>query len=171
MNENKTLGNILFGVGSFIIGFPVAFFFLIFSALAGFSLGHALALVLLYGIIGYFLGKMRANLGWKMGLFLGLGMPVSFGIFWYLKRIVDFGDSSVLLLVISFSLAAIIIGMITSRYGSHSQKPWDGKVSRIIFTIIILILLYYTSSFFIGGFGRAQNSQVTPVLPPQPTSN
>ena len=171
MNENKTLGNVLFCVGSIIIGIPIVFWIVMFAALSGFSLGSAIVNIIVCGLISYIIGKIRPNLSWKSGLCVSFGFILVFIFLILMKSVIDPNAGAEAIPFFLFLLILLIINPVASYLGSHFGKSWEGKVAKTIFTIIVLLFIFGIGTFLISGFRASQNIQVTPVLPPQPISN
>ncbi len=141
-NANKMapsgLSNILSGIGIFILGFPLAFFLLLYiSPMAIFLIfgpvetwgKQALVMTIIaiigYGLAGYILGKIKPNLSWKSGLLLALapilGVIMGWGLTFYADEITSLTN----LLVKTFFFPVIIatvVSPLSSYLGSRSRR-------------------------------------------------
>ena len=158
---SSSLGNVLSGVGIFILGVPAFFVALMFMALSGVGVTPFIFLVVSYGILGYVLGKIKPNLHWKSGLFLLLGAIFVTAAVYSRHQLVDFGDGEAVLILGSLGLI-IISSMLGSYFGSRSKRTWQGSISNIIFIIFVLITVYAAGKFIISGLKAQQQVTISP---------
>jgi len=154
----SSIGNILTGVGIFVLGIPVAFFALILSALSGFSVWTLVWTVLIYGLIGYVLGKIKPNLGWKSGIILSLGAVFVIIALAYMKRLVDVSDGNLMTVVILTLLVIAALGTLGAYLGSRSQKTWKGPISNVIFVLVCVAVAMRIFLFISNGLSARQIS-------------
>ncbi len=150
ISKPSGLNNVLSGIGIFILGIPVSFIALMFTALSGTSVWTFISSILIYGLVGYILGKIKPNLKWKSGLLLTLGCVFVVIALASMGRIIDFNDSVARNLVLALLGITAIVSILSSHFGSRSQKSWQGSISNIIFIIVVLVTIYGVGSFIIG---------------------
>ena len=155
--------NMLFGVGCVIIGIPLALLPLVFAALAGWNVVSTVVLLVVYGIIGYILGKIRPGLGWKSGLLVFLGSLLVVILLALGKRIIDLQDGSAAVIFLILIISGIISAL-GSHLGSRSQKAWEGRAMNIFFAIVVSLIAIGIIKFVVGGV-RASHEPF-PVTPP-----
>ncbi len=164
MNENinRSLDNILSGIGLFILGIPLALFSLLAIAVGGLNVVVVIILAVGLVFISYIFGKIKPGLGWKSGLWFALGMVSVVGILALNDRIVDIrGTTGIIWLVVCLLL--MILCSTVSRSASRSQTTWQGKISNTIFILVVLLITIITAKFLIGGFISSQKqTDITP---------
>lgn len=179
--KSSSAGNVLFGIGSFILGIPLAFFLFLPGFMSDFGPGETwikrallmtLMIIIGYGLVGYILGKIKHDLSWKSGFYLALA-PLLVAIFGTIKVLLSLSNPAVSksialdgLFILLPVVAAIIVAPLSSHFGSRSQKAWGGKTAKIIFAIMTLAAITLIVRFVVGvSVTNARPSQdLTPVV-------
>lgn len=176
-NTNKIatsgLSNVLSGIGIFFLGIPLAVFLIGPGLMSDFGPGEtwikrALMMsgivIVGYGLLGYALGKIKPTMSWKSGFLLSL-FPILGGIFAIVRILRAFGSYTSFdpqgLFIFLPVIIAIVIGPLSSYFGSRSKRTWQGKFLKIVLTIIILIAIFLVGSFFV----RFLTSSPVPATP------
>jgi hypothetical protein len=184
MNENtnlapvpSALNNVLSGIGIFILGILLDFFLFgpgLMGDAPGVSLlkramSITLTVIIGYGIIGYFLGKIKPNLSWKSGMILAtpsIIMPI-FGLVWLIRDFLSSPQMNPenLFLILPF-VATLIVAPLCSYFGSRSKKTWQGKFPATILKIVLIITALIVGYYIIGVvISLSRGPTITPALP------
>jgi len=182
-DKNKTatsgVNNVLSGIGIFILGIPLAFFLIGPGVISDFGPGEtwlkralimSMIVIIGYGLLGYILGKIKPTMSWKSGFLLSL-FPILGSIFAIINILRGFSSYSSFdpqgLFIFLPVIVAIVVGPLSSYWGSRSRKTWQGKFFKVILIIILAVAVLLVGYFLIRVF-LTQPMNAESVLQPVP---
>ena len=184
-NTNKIatsgLNNVLSGIGIFILGIPLAAFFIGPGLMSDFGPGEtwlkralimSVIVIVAYGIFGFILGKIKPTMSWKSGFLLSL-FPILGSVFAIINILRGFNSYTNFdpqgLFIFLPVIVAIIIGPLGSYWGSRSKKTWQGKFPKVILIVVLTIAVLLVGYFLIRfSLIRPMPTSTQSVLQPVP---